>query len=545
MKLKKILGNKMFSFVACVLFLTLSALYFYGLQCGYPPEPESIMSVSSLFSHLTRGTEYHITEFLYSACALLAVEIGGMSYFSTRLFYTLLYMILLSGVMFLCLKPKDGHNAKLYLLPLIGLLSVLLFPVADNAEIFQWPAGVELIYVWPYVYHCIPQIYTVLCLVVLLILIQCREKKRQIVYSIVLAVICLYAMKTADLIFYVMFLAPLFIVAFLHTFYKADTRKYAIYLMSGGMVILFLSKILRYAAKGSLWTKERMHVYGRVHGGTNWVSIDSLGITILGYIKIVAANFNIQLPGAPVLSLHTIVAVFKIAIVIIGYLIIFHIIKCSLSGRGKSYQYDYIDEITAWSYLILSGISLFTELGGSVINNKYFCGMTFLMTIILCRNIETFLTIINIETLKELKYKKELFCAYTFVLCVCSMGKVWTYHAPDGYEADFEAITQYIEGTDYGYAVAPLWLYPQIYAKSGGEVMIFRKIEEIRNIFGDDAKISYIVTNDDDNYEVPENVYVHCSSEEEIREYYSEPTDVIHYDKLKLLIFKDGIKIEE
>lgn len=545
MKLKKILENKVFSFIICVIFLVLSALYFYGLQCGYPPEPESIMTISTLFSHLTLGTGYHIPELLYSACAFLAVKIGGMSYFASRLCYSLLYMILLSGVMFLCLKPKNGHNIKLYLLPLIGLFSVLLFPVADNFELFQWPDHVELIYLWPHVYHYTSRIYAVLCMVVLFILVQCKEKRKQIVYAVVLAVICLYAMKTTDLIFYVMFPAPFLIVAFLHAFHKAEIRKYAIFLASGGMVILFLSRVLPYAVKGRLWTKERMHVYGETYGGTNWILTNYLGVNILNYIKLNTLNFNIQLPGLPVISLYTVVAVFRIVILIIGYIMTFHIVKCSLTGRGESYQYDCVDEVSAWAYLILSVIYLFTDFGSWWVHFKYFCGMTFLMTIILCRNIETFFKIIDIKALNELKYKKVLFCAYTFILCVCSMGKVWTSHAPDGYEADFEAITKYIEGTGYGHAVAPLWLYPQIDAKSNGRIMVFTTVEDVRNVYGDDAKISYIITNDDDNSEIQANVYEHCGSYEEICEYYSEPTDVIHYDKLQLLIFEDGIKIEE
>ena len=545
MKIRKILEKRIVTFIICVIFIVLAALYYYGQQCGYPPEPEWLLGISRMYSHLSLGVKYYITELLDSTCALLATKIGGMSYYSARLYSTFLYVILLSASMLLALRDKSNGRMKLYLLPLFALFAVFLFPVSDNVELFQWPKGVELMYMWPFTYHYMPRIYALFCFIIFLFLVQCRERKKQIVFSTLLAAVCLYAMKMTDLIFYTMFLAPLFIVVFLHAIQKAETRKYAVYLMSGGMGILFLSRILPYAFKGRVWAKDRVDIYGEIYGGTNWISPEYLVTLLLNYIKLNTVNFNIQLPGKPVISLYSVVFMFKIAILIAGYIIVFHIIKCSLTKKSMSYRYDCLDEVLAWSYLILSGIFLFTDFGSMVVFYKYFIGLNPIMIILLCRNIEVFPQVINIKIISEIKNKKVLLCAYTFVLCVCSMEKVWTYHAPDGYEADFRAITAYIEITGFGHAVAPLWLSPQVGAFSEGEIMVYTTVGEVRNAYGDDAKIAYIITNSDDNSEIQDNVYEHCGSYEEICEYYSEPTDILNYDKLQLLVFENGIEIKE
>lgn len=545
MNIKKNYGYRLFTIIACVIFLVLAGIYFYLLQCNYPPEPESVMTISSIYSHLTLGTPYKIREYLYSLCSLLAVKIGGMTYFSAKFCYTILYIALLSCTMYLSLRSKTDRRIKLYLLPMIGLFSVCLFPVADNVDYFQFPQGVDLMYGWPFIYHYPARIYSVLCPLILMRMINCKERKRKTAYSVLFGLTCLYAMKTTDLIFYIMFMAPLFIVTFLWALHRAEYRKYAVYALNCGMGILFLSRVMPYAAKGNLWAKSRADVYGNIYGGTNWISIDSLGTNVINFLKLNILNFNIQLFEAPVISLHTFVLVFKTLILIAGYIMMFHIVKCSLTGKGEKYHYDGIDEILAWAYILLMILYLFTDFGSFVVYFKYFCGMNTLMTIILCRNIESFPKIVKIKALEGIKHKKVLVCVYALILWACNMSKVWTYSASDSYGPEFEAIEKYIECTQYGYVVAPSWLTPQIDALSKGKIMVWPSVRDVKNIYGDEAKVAYIITNNVDNEEIGANIYDHCENYEEICEYYSEPTNIINYNKLQLIVFENGVKVKE
>ena len=545
MRNSKVWNSKIFAFVVCAVFVVLSAFYYYGLQCEYPPQPEDVMSITYMYLHLEQGTDYPVHEILWAVCSFIATKVGGMTYFATRLLFTLMYTILLSCTVYLGLQSKTEKKLKLYLIPLIALFCVILFPIAADPELFQWPSGVELIYEFPFQYHYTSRIYAVVCLIVLFLFLRCQEKKRKTIYGILLAVICLYALRKTDLIYYIMFLAPAAIVAFLRALRTDRLRKYAVFCMSGGMGVLLLSRILPYSFLKSMWTTEGADLYGDIYGAVNWASIDALGINFWNYIKLIAVMFNIQLPNSPVLSLYSCVYILKTAILLVGYIIVIHIVICSFSGNSTRYHYDFIDEVLAWSYILLTGVCLFTFFGGAVIFFRYFSCLTFVMTILLCRNIEVFPEIIRIKWLKEIKYKKMIFCAYIFVLCICSMGKVWTYRVPNGYEPELKAIAEYIESTDYGYAVAPFWLYAQIGALSNGEVMVYQTEDEIKEIFGDDAKVSYIITNNFDNSEIKGNFYDHCDTYEEMCEYYSEPTNIINYEKLQLVIYKDGTKTKE
>ncbi|MDE6845837.1 MAG: hypothetical protein K2J99_08740 [Lachnospiraceae bacterium] len=541
----KIINRKLFVFAVSAVFVLLASFYYYGLLCEYPPNGEEIQTIASAYSHLYLGTDFVVHDILYSLCAFFAACVGGMSYFAVRLCFTILYAILLCGTIFLSMGCKKGQGVKLYLLPLIALLSVALYPIADNATLF-WDSGAEdLVYLWPYVYHYPARIYALICLIIASLATGCEKRNKKILYSVILIVVCLYAIKATDLIYYIAFLCPAAIVLVLHLMRDDKWRKYVVYVFVGFMIALLLSRFAPISFVRQLWTKEAAHVYGTVYGGTNWISIDLLGEHLLSYVELIMMNFNIQMSGAPVISLHTVVYICKILILIAGYVLMFHIVKCSITGKCREYHYDCIDEIVAWSYLVVSCVYIFTGFG-HVVFARYFPIITTVMTILICRNIEVFPRVVRVDFLHKIEYKRVLVFFSTMVLCLCNMGKVWTYHAPNEYDDDLRAIVGYIESTDLGYTVAPYWLYPRVSALSEGNVMAWETEGKVRYVFGEDAEATYLITHnffsaDDNTF----TIYEHCDTYEEMCEYYSEPSDIIFFDKLQLVIYEDGIKTKE
>ena len=382
---------------------------------------------------------------------------------------------------------------------------------------------------------------------ILALLLQSKEKGKRVIYGILLGIVCIYAMKKTDLIFYIMFLVPGLIVLFLRVVCKGNLRKWIILFMSGFMGILFLCRVLPMDFFENLWTKEQVVVYGEIYGGTNWISIDLIGQHLLNYLKLLSLNFNIQLFELPVISLYTVVYIFKIFILAAGHILMLHVVKCSLTGKYEKFHYDCLDEILAWSYLLFSCIYIFTGFGDLPFA-RYFPGMITIMTILMCRNVEMFPEIFGVEAwASKLPYKKLLFCAYMSVLCVCSMGDIRTDRAPNGYDEDLKAIAEYIEVTGYGHTLSTYWMYSRLSALSEGKVMTYMTQEDIERIYGDNAKTAYIVTHnmnnpsDDNSF----TIYPHCSTYEEMCEYYSEPSEIILYDKLQVAVYRDGIKPQE
>lgn len=543
--IQRIMCNKLTVFVMGAIFVVLASFYHYSLLCEFPPNGEEIQTILSMFSHLNLGTGWIHREFLFDFLAFLATEIGGISYFATRLFFTFFYVILIGGTTFLCVKSKEGQESRLYFLPLIGLMAVALFPLADNPDVFSYTGSKGMLYLWSFNYHYPARIYSIICLILIGFSIQCSERKKRVVYSVILIMVCIYAMKTTDLVFYIMFMAPAIIVFMLHILQGDKSKKYGIYMILGGMGVLFLCRFLPVDFVRAWWTKESADVYGAIYGATNWSTVKSIGERLLSYVELICLSFNIQLPGAPVISFYTVVYVLKIVILTLGYFIMFHIIKCSFQAKCKECHYDFIDEILAWSYLLMSCVFIFTEFG-HVGYARYFPGLTTVMTILLCRNLEGFPRIIEVKWLQELRNKKVLFFVCTFVLCACAMGKVWTYHAPNEYDDELKAIIAYVEESDLGYAVANYWMFPRATALSEGRVMVYQTEEKVKEVYGNDAKVTYIITHNDNSSDNNGFLYYdYCETYEEMCEYYSTPTDIIRYDKLMLVIYKDGIEIKE
>ncbi|HAU87239.1 MAG TPA: hypothetical protein DCW90_17660, partial [Lachnospiraceae bacterium] len=309
-----------------------------------------------------------------------------------------------------------------------------------------------------------------------------------------------------------------------------------------GIVLFVASRFLPIDMIKNLWTSEHAHVYGAIYGGTNWISTDLIGEHLLNYIELICFDYNIQLSSKPVMSFYTVVYIFKIIVVIVGYIVMIHIITKSITGQSKNYHYDCIDEIFAWSYLLLSLVFIFTEFGAMPFA-RYFTAFPSIMAIVLCRNMNVLMDVLHVEILKQVGGKRFLFCICTMAVCVCGAGKVWTYRAPNTYEDDLKAIAGYLENGDYGYAVAPYWIYSKVSAMSEGKVLVCRSVEEVKEVFGNEAKVTYIITHNDSSWDSNRfTIFENCESYEDICENYSEPTDIIRYEYLEVLVFKDGIK---
>lgn len=523
----------------CILFVVCAAFYHYGLLSIFPQNAEDIMSITSMYSHLKLGIGYQPVEYLYSLCAYLSTIFGGgVTYTSVRLLFALLYAVLMCCTLYLCLQQK-GKSAILFL-PLIAWLAVLLCPASYEPELFWDSGGRDLIYLWPFMYHYSSRILMLLCLVAVDKCANARKNKKLLLC--ITAVVIIYSVSHTDLIFLLTFVGPACIVLLLHSLYNKSMRKWMIGAVLAFMAVMLISKMIpgENMIRNYLWGSERAHVYGAIYGGTNWTSIDILGEHLLNYVELIFTMFNIQLASSPVISLYTVLSVLKLLVVCAGYVMIIHIIKSSIWRDGR--HYDCVDEILAWAYLMLSLIFIFTDYGSSPFM-RYFPSLTTIMTILLCRNLEYFPEIVKLSVIKEINHKKVLLGVCTLCICLCSAGKVWTYAAPDVYSGDMKAIAEYIQWSDYGYAIATSWVAPRVSAMGDGSLLVYTDMNKIKSTYGEDAKCTYIITRNFNNPAAREGftVYRDCTSWEQICEYYSEPSDIICYDQLAVIVFEDGI----
>ncbi len=285
--IRNMINNRICTVLLCVLFALGAAGYYYGLLLEFPPNTEEMAPVWRLYyiDYMEMG-QIDLVAYLGT---WLATHIGGMSYFAVRLSYVFFFFVIICLVLYLSLKSKSANEkqSKIYLLPLVALLCVILFPVSDSPALCWDEGGRDLIYIYPFQYHTSARIYALLCLLLIDLAMRSEKKYLQITFCLLAGLVCLYGMSTRDLIFYILFLLPLCIVLGKWILYHPKYHKVAIGAISVGVIVFAISRFMPIDFMERLWTNERANVYGAIYGGTNWISIQSIGEHLLNYVQLI------------------------------------------------------------------------------------------------------------------------------------------------------------------------------------------------------------------------------------------------------------------
>lgn len=546
---KKVLCNKWFVRILCAVTLIFGVLYYYGLQMAFIPDAEDLMCIWNCYKTREQGGSISISkDIIFSILLAVSTSIGGISFLSLRLLFTLWQALVLSLSIYLSFYRSKEQEICLFRLPIYILFMILLHPVTQEDQyglIVDY--GTDFFYQYPYNYHFTPRIYMLLCLVLISWFLYAKSLRQKLLLVVIFTVFVIQAVQIGDTLFYILFLMPFCIVLLLKVLHNTKARKYEIYFLGLAMGGILLLKVIPTPFKSQLWTRERAWTYGSVYGGTNWITPDQIWTTIVNYVVKILEIFNISLSSLPLISLYTVINVLKLVLLIVGYIIVFAIAKGSIVGVQKWKTVSIVDEILAWAYIALSAAHIFTEYGQNIIySQRYIQAVVCIMTILLCRHIVSFLGMIHWD-FKEVCLKEKMAVSFSlFALCLCFFKPVWKYDTLSHcHEADMKEAMEYIKGTDYGYAIAPFNLAGVMRAMSNGEVIIYDSIAEVQGLQGEDAKIAYMITRYD--YEPgkyhPYMYYEEFGSYKELCDKYSEPTRTIDYDTFSLCVWENGIKI--
>lgn len=525
----------------------LGALYYYGLQLAFYPDSEDLYAIWACYKSIKYGMNYHSYDFVAGFVNYLSTVIGGMSFFALRLSFTLMHTAILICTWYLamCFGHKNKYN--LYILPVFIWFAIALHP-ATEADPYGWISdyGTDYIYQWPYNYHWTARIYALICLIIAALYVSLESRSKKRVLAVVGAIVTLYAAFEKDLIFYLLFLVPFLIVFGLHTMKGAVGRKWMVYSLSICMLGVLLTKFIPSGISSVLWSTEEAHTYGAIYGATNWLSLNMIWTTIVNYCTNIMGYFTVLLPEAPVISLYTLVYGVKLIILVLGYCIIFRIVKYSINGNAAGLNITVVDEILAWSYAAVSASLILTTYGYNVMYTaRYGAGLVTVMSILLCRHLIDFLKAICGINYILRKHEKAFLSFCILVLCLCSMKKVWNFEAHTCHDDDMEAVVEYIKATDLGYTVASWYFAPSFTAMSQGDVIVCNSIKEVKDLYGEDAPISYMVTRYDhaaDRYH-DYLYYENFEDYEDLCDKYSEPSYVIDYPGFSLCVWEDGLKV--
>lgn len=480
---------------ACVVAVIAGGVYFYGILHAFVPNSEDLWTTQQWYLILTGRASYAHRNVIYDLVSCLSVGIGGLSYFSIRLQFTLLYMIVWGLSLYLCVSRAKGQK-RWFLLLLWIFFGIMIHTVQDGADFGKLYADTDLIWQFPYCYHITEVIFALICLITVQSYLNAATSKKKIVLLCIGLGIGVYALRFTDLIFYVVFALPCLVVLLIHGIYHHKTRKYALpfILICAGMILL--TKFLSGQLFSALWTAEKVrNAYGTIYGATNWLDVDGIFSHITNYIKLVLLLFNIDLSNRPILSMHSILFVIRIVFIITGYAIVAKTVVYSIRGRMGQHDGTLVDEILAWSVVIVSCSFIFTQNGENLGSLRYYSSLVPMLMILLCRNLEKMVARI-LPVIVDMPHKKVYLCGICGILCICQAEPVWQYQTSDSYLEDCEQVITYLEqrgALDDGYALAPYWLCCRLSAMTGGEILFFSDERQVRNIYGEDADIRFVI----------------------------------------------------
>ncbi len=524
--------RKLLFFAACAVAVIAGGIYYFGIQLAFVPQPEGLAGTQMWYLILTHREKYVHYNIIYDAIMCVSGLLGGMSYFARRLASTLLYGIILALSLYLSLTKKKGKE-RWYLLPLWAFFMIFIHTISSPSSygIVYDPSG--LVIELPYIYHNMPLIFALISMAILQCFQRAAEKKKRFVLGGIGIVVVIYALLYTDLIYCAIFVAPLLIVLILKGFYNDKTRRYMAPLLALGVGLMLLTRILPGDFCAWLWSKTTVAgpYGGTIYGQNNWMNLVHLPEYIADYFQTIGELFNIDFSGRPIISLYSILFLIRIVFVVISYMIILKIIKNSVKGKAGQKGYDMLDEVLAWGFVVLS-CAFMGAYGGHESSPRFFTALVPILTILLCRNIGSFMREF-LPVLELIKYKKLFFGGIVGALCICQIEPVWSYQMVDNYREDCEAAIEYLRQwgvEDEGWALAPYWLFPRLSAMTNGEIMFYYNEGQAKRIYGEDAEIRYMVVGWENNLVNQGLERFAYGSYEEMCEKYKTPIRAVDLD---------------
>ncbi|MCM1182303.1 MAG: hypothetical protein NC337_02895 [Roseburia sp.] len=483
-------------------FVIAGGLYYFGIQRAFVPNSEDLSTVRRWYVILNMDQPYVHDNIIFDLISCLSVMIGEMSYFSIRLDFTLLYMLVLCFSLYLSI-PDGRKTKRWYILPIWAFFMILVHTVRSGSDFAKVYDDTNLIWQLPYNYHMAPLIFALLSMIILQCYLNAGMGKRKNCIGGIGIIIILYALLHTDLVYYVIFAVPLLIVLVIRALYNNKIRKYILPVLAAGVGIILLTRVLPGTFFEKLWSKETIDSpYGAIYGNTAWLNPGNILTHFENYVRVIMLLFNIDISNRPIISFYSILYVVRIAFVIAGYGIIIRIVICSIKGKAQKNGYTVTDEVLAWGFVMLSCAFIFTRNAWYYRDSiRYYAGLVPLLTVLLCRHIDDwmkgFLPIFD----DTVRHKRAYFAGIMLAMCVCYAEPVWLYEVEDSYQKDCETAIEWLKqwGADSnGYALAPYWLSARLSAMTGGEIIFHYDEQWLKNIYGEDADMRYMVVGWDD-----------------------------------------------
>lgn len=517
--------QKIFYFVIVVCLCLLFSVYYYGIQMGVVPSDEHSLSVYNAYLYLYKDLNEKMNFFNW--ICVIVVRFFGVCYGSLRIVWTIFYFFI--SLFALDLSIRDNKwNCKIYAIPIYIILMVLMHLSGEHLTEY-YGLLVKVFNEYPFDIH----IHTTLfCLIFLWVCYRVDEERiksvkiRWIIYIFTCFMCYLVAGKADTLLFIASSMLPLLV---------ALCRKYILNSKSWSKIIivfLVLIAILNFLIDFS--SDEVGAILYSFHIQT-FIDVKNLVNQVLAYIACLSGTFNFDI-WRQEFSLVIVPGIARIFMVLFIY---FLIIKNLIRYFKKEKSVDLSEQIISWGFLLITLGFIFTQLGYWD-RARYMNIFLPYGTILLCWNIDRFISFVNVSSHKS-------FVVISILLILSCYSPDWGKYREEYnvYEKDLMEINELVDQKGLHEGLGPIqifppvtmqgrgkhWGYPIDYNDETNSFFLMKDIDYSKEFF------DYIVIPKEQEY-----MYNAAYAEEQVMEKWDEPNEVVEFKCFKVWIYFDKIE---
>lgn len=533
----KIVCSRIFNITLLCLFVLCAGIYNYGLHRSFWFDYEYSFPIYRRFLAELYGLNINFSGF-YDVTAYVPYHLFGCSLKALRVYASAIYQLIIFFCTIAAIYSFERKQFEWYKLGIFAFIAVILHPgsspyCGDYSTLFHQ---------YPYDMHSAPVVFATLSIMLLCIHQGITERKYKYVLKALIFIVMAVGYKKVDFLYIIGFIGPLMCVGLIYIW--KEHRELFIALVFGVMALLAILHVISFAVP----SLASMFAYPSIGYGT-WEDGSTIygnnGFAdlreIWGYISTTTteflALFNIDISGKSMLSIGTLLAGFRLILVIFMLVCCFKNVINAIKKDDGYKSLDPVNIVLALGILFNLFLVMFSDYGNGARCIRHMTLTLFYGAIFLSRQSEN---IIGWLYGKVDNRRKLYFFLFFSLAIIVNMQPFWKV---DDYVADYEPaflnVSRFITENNLGNGIG-----------GHGYASTLTLLGE-----GDYAVVDAYFTDDGIAYDVGCNVpgtyyYIvdwqdrwrHFDAEE-VYQRFGEPTAVYEIDGFVLYYYLEGFDI--
>lgn len=428
----KIMRSRIFNLVLLCFFILCAGIYNYGLHRSFWPDYEYIIPIYYRFLKEYFSLNMELSG-IYDIPAYIPYRLFGCSLKAVRVYAATVYQLIMLFSTIAAVYSFKRKNYEWYKLGIFAFIAVILHPGSSPF------CGHYSTYFhqYPYDMHAAPVVFAALSVMLLCIHQGMAERKHKNILKAIILIVIILGYKKSDFLYVVGFVGPLICVGLIYLW--REKKKLFFALIFGIMAALALLHVISFAVPllEPLFvhssTDYGVGISGRmVYGNNGFADLTELG----SYISITAvellALFNIDIIGKSMLSIGTLIAGFRLLLVIFMFVCCFKIVIDAVRKEEAYESLDPVNVVLALGILFNFLSVMFSSNAAHASCIRYMTLILFYGAVLLARQSDNI--IVKLHGGIDNKSKMYFFMFFSFAI-IANMTTFWK---ADDYVADYE-----------------------------------------------------------------------------------------------------------